>query len=244
MIFLFDMGSGFISSLPADTCLHTQLLLHRGDVGFYSGAYVCPAAREPGGMAISRSSIRGRWQRSTRAGEDGEHREKVTKQLVSIGFLPICCSCSGEDLFTFFFGAKWAEAGVYIRSSLSDPHRVRLHTLSSVLTVLQKMRMVLIYNSILIILRIVSLATAGRWATSTSALRFSVVAAYRLVLAVWILKAANVPSCTFAPIPEMWGPLDAYSRGGVLPVRAESALALIIMFGVAAAVVYYVYIYR
>jgi O-antigen/teichoic acid export membrane protein len=251
---LFDMGSGFINALSLQIPVFILSFYFTEEiVGFYSWGLMSvqlPASLV--GTAISKVF----YQRAAAAFHESREKmgsivEKVTKQLVSIGFLPILLlMLLGEDLFTFFFGAKWAEAGVYAEILSFWTLIVFVSTpLSSVLNVLQKMRMVLIYNSILIILRIASLAYGGEMGDIyLSLILFSVVSGLSgLVLAVWILKAANVS------ILHLLRSISG-NVGIALMLIAVVAFCqfvlnlpslLMIMIGVAAAVVYYViYIYR
>jgi len=121
--------------------------------------------------------------------------------------------------------------------------------LSSVLNVLKKMRMVLLYNAILIVLRTASLAYGGEMGDIYLSLTlFSVASGLSgLVLTVWILKTANVSIMHL---------LRSISGNVSIALMLIAVVALcqyvlnlssllMIVVGVAVAIVYYaIYIYR
>jgi O-antigen/teichoic acid export membrane protein len=251
---LFDMGSGFINVLSLQIPIFIlSFYFTKEIVGYYSWGLMSvqmPASLV--GAAISKVF----YQRAAAAFHESLEKmgfivEKVTKQLVSIGFLPILLLMFiGEDLFTFFFGAKWAEAGVYAEILAFWTLIVFVASpLSSILNVLKKMRMVLIYNAILIILRTVSLAYGGEMGDIYLSLTlFSVTSGLSgLVLAAWVLKTANVSILHLlrsisgnVSIALMLIGLVAFCQ---FVLNLPSLLMIVV--GVAVAVVYYsIYIYR
>ncbi len=196
---LFDLGSGFINVLSLQIpVLILTIYFSKEIVGHYSwGLMFVQLPASLVGTAISKVL----YQRTAAAIHVSKEKlsqivEQVTKQLMSIGFLPIMLLMFiGEDLFSFFFGAKWAEAGTYAEILAFWTLIVFVSSpLSTVLNVMQKMRMVLVYNAILIILRTAALSYGGEMGDIYLSLTlFSIVGGLSGgVLAIWILKVAGV----------------------------------------------------
>ena len=89
--------------------------------------------------------------------------EEVFKRLVSFGIFPILLlTLIGEDLFVIAFGARWAEAGVYMQilglwiffQFISSP-------ISTLFAVLEKQHYGLLFNTVLFLTRAASLIIGG-----------------------------------------------------------------------------------
>ncbi|MBC2694682.1 MAG: oligosaccharide flippase family protein [Desulfobacteraceae bacterium] len=89
--------------------------------------------------------------------------EEVFNRLVSLGIFPILLlMLIGEDLFVIAFGARWAEAGVYMQilglwiffQFISSP-------ISTLFAVLEKQHYGLLFNTVLFLTRAASLIIGG-----------------------------------------------------------------------------------
>lgn len=89
--------------------------------------------------------------------------EDIFRRLVTIGLIPfLCLTIIGEDLFILFFGAKWAEAGVYVQIMaiwtffwfISSP-------LSNIFRLLERQEFSLKINILIFITRLLVLITGG-----------------------------------------------------------------------------------
>lgn len=123
--------------------------------------------------------------------------EEVFKRLVSLGIFPILLlTLIGKDLFIVAFGARWAEAGVYMQilglwiffQFISSP-------ISTLFAVLEKQHYGLLFNSVLFVTRAASLVVGGM----TGDVRFTLllfastgVACYGF-LCFWLISKAELP---------------------------------------------------
>jgi O-antigen/teichoic acid export membrane protein len=123
--------------------------------------------------------------------------EEVFKRLVSLGIFPILLlTLIGKDLFIVAFGARWAEAGVYMQilglwiffQFISSP-------ISTLFAVLEKQHYGLLFNSVLFVTRAASLIVGGM----TGDVRFTLllfastgVACYGF-LCFWLISKAELP---------------------------------------------------
>ncbi len=123
--------------------------------------------------------------------------EEVFKRLVSLGIFPILLlTLIGKDLFIVAFGARWAEAGVYMQilglwiffQFISSP-------ISTLFAVLEKQHYGLLFNSVLFVTRAASLIVGGM----TGDVRFTLflvastgVACYGF-LCFWLISKAGLP---------------------------------------------------
>ncbi|HPJ95071.1 MAG TPA: oligosaccharide flippase family protein [Deltaproteobacteria bacterium] len=106
------------------------------------------------------------YQRASAAKYDGTYdsivRNAFTK-LLTLGLFPILLvMIAGKDLFSFFFGSQWSEAGVYAQilapwimfQFISSP-------ISTLFSVLEMQGQGLVFNSLLLATRIASLMVGG-----------------------------------------------------------------------------------
>lgn len=106
------------------------------------------------------------YQRASAAKYDGTYdsivRNAFTK-LLTLGLFPILLvMIAGKDLFSFFFGSQWSEAGVYAQilapwimfQFISSP-------ISTLFSVLEMQGQGLVFNSLLLATRIASLMAGG-----------------------------------------------------------------------------------
>lgn len=123
--------------------------------------------------------------------------EEVFKRLVSLGIFPILLlTLIGKDLFIVAFGARWAEAGIYMQilglwiffQFISSP-------ISTLFAVLEKQHYGLLFNSVLFVTRAASLIIGGM----TGDVRFTLflvastgVACYGF-LCFWLISKAGLP---------------------------------------------------
>jgi O-antigen/teichoic acid export membrane protein len=122
---------------------------------------------------------------------------EVFKRLVSLGIFPILLlTLIGKDVFIVVFGARWAEAGIYIQilglwiffQFISSP-------ISTLFAVLEKQHYGLLFNGVLFITRATSLIVGGM----TGDVRFTLcllagtgVACYGF-LCFWLISKAGLP---------------------------------------------------
>ena len=167
-------------------------------VGFYAlGRTVLGMPMSLVGGAVSQVFFQKAAEAHNRTGNLPEVVEEVFKRLVSLGIFPILLlTLIGEDLFIVAFGARWAEAGVYMQILglwlffvfISSP-------ISTLFSVLEKQSYGLFFNVILFVTRAISLIIGGGLIgdaritlilfSGTGALAFS-------VMTFWLLSCANV----------------------------------------------------
>lgn len=89
--------------------------------------------------------------------------EKVLTSLVSLGMFPILLlAVAGKEIVLFFFGAGWAEAGVYAQIlSIWIFSQFLYSPISTIFCVLEKQKDFLQFNIILFIIRIFSVSIGG-----------------------------------------------------------------------------------
>ena len=133
-------------------------------VGFFAlGKTVLSIPMSMVGAAISQVFFQKASEAHNRIGNLSEVVEEVFKRLVSIGIFPILLlTLIGQDIFIVAFGARWAEAGVYMQilglwiffQFISSP-------ISTLFAVLEKQSYGLFFNVLLFITRVVSLIVGG-----------------------------------------------------------------------------------
>jgi O-antigen/teichoic acid export membrane protein len=89
--------------------------------------------------------------------------EEVFKRLVSLGIFPILLlTLIGKDIFIVAFGARWAEAGVYVQIlGLWIFFRFISSPISTLFAVLEKQSYGLLFNGVLFSTRAASLIVGG-----------------------------------------------------------------------------------
>jgi O-antigen/teichoic acid export membrane protein len=89
--------------------------------------------------------------------------EKVFTSLVSLGMFPILLlAVAGKEIVLFFFGAGWAEAGVYAQILCIWIFSQFLYSpISTIFCVLEKQKDFLQFNIILFIIRVFSVSIGG-----------------------------------------------------------------------------------
>ncbi|WP_304511568.1 lipopolysaccharide biosynthesis protein [Desulfobacula sp.] len=167
-------------------------------VGFYAlGKTVLSMPMDMVGGAVAQVFFQKASEAHTRTGNLSKVVEEVFKRLVSLGIFPILLlTLIGEDLFIVAFGARWAEAGVYMQilglwiffQFISSP-------ISTLFAVLEKQHYGLFFNSILLVTRAASLIIGGM----TGDVRFTLflvastgVACYGF-LCFWLISKAGLP---------------------------------------------------
>jgi O-antigen/teichoic acid export membrane protein len=167
-------------------------------VGFYAlGKTVLSMPMSMVGGAVSQVFFQKASEAHYRTGNLSKVVEEVFKRLVSLGIFPILLlTLIGEDLFVVVFGARWAEAGVYMQilglwiffQFISSP-------ISTLFAVLEKQHYGLFFNSILLVVRAASLIIGGM----TGNVRFTLflvastgVACYGF-LCFWLISKAGLP---------------------------------------------------
>jgi len=167
-------------------------------VGFYAlGRAVLSMPMSLVGGAVSQVFFQKASEAHNRTGNLSKVVEEVFKRLVSLGIFPILLlTLIGEDLFIVAFGARWAEAGVYMQilglwiffQFISSP-------ISTLFSVLEKQQYALFFNGVLFGTRAVSLISGGM----TGDTRFTLflfastgVACYGF-LCFWLISKAGVP---------------------------------------------------
>jgi len=167
-------------------------------VGFYAlGKTVLSMPMNMVGGAVAQVFFQKASEAHNRTGNLSVVVEEVFKRLVSLGIFPILLlTLIGEDLFIVAFGARWAEAGVYMQilglwiffQFISSP-------ISTLFAVLEKQHYGLFFNSILLVTRAASLIVGGM----TGDVRFTLflvagtgVACYGS-LCFWLISKAGLP---------------------------------------------------
>ncbi|MBW1834318.1 MAG: oligosaccharide flippase family protein, partial [Deltaproteobacteria bacterium] len=133
-------------------------------VGFYAlGKTVLSMPMNMVGGAVAQVFFQKASEAHNRTGNLSQVVEEVFKRLVSLGIFPILLlTLIGEDFFIVAFGARWAEAGVYMQilglwiffQFISSP-------ISTLFAVLEKQHYGLFFNSILLVTRAMSLIIGG-----------------------------------------------------------------------------------
>lgn len=133
-------------------------------VGFYAlGRAVLSMPMNMVGGAVTQVFFQKASEAYNRTGNLSRVVEEVFKRLVSLGIFPILLlTLIGEDLFIVAFGARWAEAGVYMQILgiwlffvfISSP-------ISTLFSVLEKQSAALLFNIILFVTRAISLICGG-----------------------------------------------------------------------------------
>ena len=166
-------------------------------VGFYAlGRSVLGMPMNLVGGAIAQVFFQKASEAHNRTGNLSEVVEEVFRRLVSLGIFPIMLlTLIGEDLFIVAFGARWAEAGVYMQILglwiffvfISSP-------ISTLFSILEKQGAGLLFNIILFVTRTISLICGGLMDDARIALfLFSGAGAIAfLVMTFWLLSCANV----------------------------------------------------
>lgn len=122
--------------------------------------------------------------------------ENVFKGLVSLGIFPILMlALIGKEVFIVAFGARWAEAGVYVQIlGLLTYFKFISSPISTIYIVLEKQRAGLVFDIILLITSTISLISGGLMGDPRMALIFfsgSGIIAYCMFL-IWLLSCAGV----------------------------------------------------
>lgn len=166
-------------------------------VGFYAlGKAVLSMPMSMLGGAVSQVFFQKASEAHNRTGNLSKVVEEVFNRLVSLGIFPILLlTLIGEDLFIVAFGARWAEAGVYMQILgiwlffvfISSP-------ISTLFAVLEKQSYGLFFNIILFVTRAVSLIAGGLIGDARIALiLFSGTGAIAFsVMTFWLLSCAKV----------------------------------------------------
>lgn len=167
-------------------------------VGFYAlGRTVLGMPMNLVGGAIAQVFFQKASEAHNRNGNLSKVVEEVFKRLVSLGIFPILLlTLIGEDLFIVAFGARWAEAGVYVQIlSLLIFFQFISSPISALVSVLEKQGYGLFINSALFSTRAVSLIIGGM----TGDIRFTLflftitgVACYGFHC-FWLISKAGIP---------------------------------------------------
>ena len=133
-------------------------------VGFYAlGKTVLSMPMNIIGGAVAQVFFQKASEAYNRTGNLSEVVEEVFKRLVSLGIFPVLLlTLIGKDIFIVAFGARWAEAGVYMQilglwlffQFISSP-------ISTLFAVLEKQHYGLLFNSVLFVSRALSLIIGG-----------------------------------------------------------------------------------
>jgi len=167
-------------------------------VGFYAlGTTVLGIPMSLVGGAIAQVFFQKASESHNRTGDLPRVVKDVFNRLVSLGIYPVLLlTLIGEDVFIVVFGARWAEAGVYMQilciwtffQFISSP-------ISTLFSVLEKQRAGLVFNGILLVTRAVSLIVG----CMTGDVKFALflfastgVACYGF-LCFWLISKAGVP---------------------------------------------------
>jgi O-antigen/teichoic acid export membrane protein len=122
--------------------------------------------------------------------------EDVFKRLVSFGLLPfLLLTVIGEDIFSLCFGARWAEAGIYIQILSLWVFFVFISSpLSTIFNVLGKQKYLLVFNSLLLLVRCLSLYAGCITGDIVIALLFFSISGIilYLFLCLWILSISGI----------------------------------------------------
>jgi O-antigen/teichoic acid export membrane protein len=141
------------------------------------------------------------FQRASEAFNESKNKltsivEQVVKHLFTIGIFPfLLLSIVGADLFTIIFGPTWSEAGVYSQILAFWILTVFIASpISTIFTVMKELKIFLIFNVVLVIVRAGSLIWGGmNGDIYLSLVLFSLSGGFVwLVLGYWILKNTRV----------------------------------------------------
>ncbi len=167
-------------------------------VGFYGlGRLVLGVPMGLVGSAIAQVFFQKAAEAKNRSNEPSEVVEVVFKRLVSLGIFPfLLLTLIGKDIFIVAFGARWAEAGVYIQIlSLWMFFQFISSPISTLFSVLEKQGSALFFNVILFVTRALSLIIGGL----TGDVRLTLflfastgVACYGS-LCFWLISSAGIP---------------------------------------------------
>lgn len=209
-------------------------------VGLYSLAYqavTLPLSLV--GTAVSQVFFQKASEERKRTGNIGPIVEEVHRRLVTISIFPmLLLLIIGEEMFVFFLGAQWYEAGFYVKllvpwlffMFVSSP-------LTAIFNVLEKQGAGLAFELVLLASRVVSLTIGGMTGDPVIAiLLFSLTGAFSgAFMNVWLLKLAGL---NYVRECYLWG-VDLLT--GILiatPLIAAKVLSLstVILLAVACAV--------
>jgi len=167
-------------------------------VGFYAlGQAVLSMPMSLVGGAVSQVFFQKASEAHNRTGNLSKVVEEVFKRLVSLGIFPILLlTLIGKDVFIVVFGARWAEAGVYMQilglwiffQFISSP-------ISTLFAVLEKQNYGLFFNGVLLGTRAASLVIGGM--TGDVGFTLFLVASTGVVcygfLCFWLISKAGLP---------------------------------------------------
>jgi len=220
-------------------------------VGFYAfGRAVLGMPMSLVGCAVSQVFFQKASEAHNRTGNLSEVVEEVFKRLVSLGIFPILLlTLIGKDLFIVSFGARWAEAGIYMQilglwiffQFISSP-------ISTLFTVLEKQHYGLLFNSVLFVTRAASLIIGGL----TGDIKFTLflfaitgVVCYGF-LCFWLISKAGLP--VMRALHQI-GKYSLYASPLLIVIAlAKWSLGVqetgVIMSGLFCSIVYYIVIMR
>ena len=167
-------------------------------VGFYAlGITVLSMPMNMVGGAVAQVFFQKASEVRNHTGDLSHVVEEVFKRLVSLGIFPaLLLALIGKDLFAVVFGARWAEAGMYMQilglciffQSISSP-------ISALFAVLEKQHYALFFNILLFVTRSASLIIGGMTGNIIFTLFLFAstgVACYGL-LCFWLIAKAGLP---------------------------------------------------
>ncbi|MBE9572357.1 MAG: oligosaccharide flippase family protein [Proteobacteria bacterium] len=167
-------------------------------VGFYAlGKLVLSMPMNLIGGAIAQVFFQKAAEANSRTGELGKVVKEVFMRLLSLGIFPILLlTIIGKDVFIVAFGARWAEAGIYVQIlSLWVFFQFISSPISTLFSVLEKQGAGLAFNVVLLVTRATSLIIGGM----SGDIRFTLflfastgVACYGF-LCFWLISSARVP---------------------------------------------------
>lgn len=167
-------------------------------VGFYAlGMAVLSLPMNLLGSAIAQVFFQKAVETHNRTNDLPRVVEELFKRLVSLSIFPILLlTIVGKDVFIVAFGARWAEAGVYVQIlALWIFFRFISSPISTLFSVLEKQGSALLFNGILLVIRATSLIIGGM----SGDIRFTLllfastgVVCYGF-LCFWLLSSAKVP---------------------------------------------------
>lgn len=195
---LYDSGSALINSSAQQ--LPPFLLsayFNQAVVGFYGLGY--RILRLPS-MLVGTAIGQVFFQRAAQARHDGTLPglvEETMRRLVVLGMFPLLLlMIAGREIFSVVFGGAWAEAGVYTQILSLWTFFVFISSpLSSLINVLEKQEVGLVFNIVLFITRVISLVIGGVLADARLALAIFAVSGVVLYagLFLWIITTARAP---------------------------------------------------
>jgi lipopolysaccharide exporter len=250
---LFDLWSGLINALSLQLPIFI-LAAYFSDavVGYYSvGLLVLQLPISFIGQAVSRVF----YQRAAVAYHSGMRAlsiitEQVVRRLILIGVFPILLlAIIGRDLFLIVFGSAWGEAGFFAQILsfwilvifISNP-------INSILNVTKQMRLMLVFNIVLLLVRSASLVIGGEDGNVYLSLAlFSLAGSLAwLVMFIWIMRKVDVSLThlfrSVSPNLAVAGVLLAVVAVAKWVLGLDSLILVII--GVASVVVHYLMVIR